>query len=673
MVQGIKKGGTFLFNSVWDAEETKKRLPNKLKRQLAEKECKFYIINASKIAEEIGLGNRTNSIMQAAFFKLANVIPYDDAVKLMKEAILKTYGKKGDKVINMNYAAVDRGGDGLEEIKIPSEWNSIDPHDPVRTDVPDFIKNIADPMNRQDGDLLPVSAFLDYPDGTFPQGTSAYEKRGVASTIPLWVAEHCTQCNQCAFVCPHAAIRPFLVDEKEASGAPEGTVMLDAIGRAGQGHKFRIQISQLDCNGCGNCVDTCSSKEKSLVMKPLETQLAESPRWEYFNNKVTYKNHLFGRNTVKGSQFSQPLFEFSGACSGCGESPYIKLLTQLYGERMMVANATGCSSIFSGSAPSTPYCTNRDGRGPAWASSLFEDGAEFGYGMALAAKTMQDRLARFAEGCIKEVSPAAKDALAEWLAGRNNGDASQVAADKLVPLLEKESAAGAKEILALKQYLAKRSVWAIGGDGWAYDIGYGGLDHVLASGDDINILVLDTEVYSNTGGQSSKATPAAAVAKFAASGKKIRKKDLGVMCMFYGYIYVAQVAMGANQQQLMRAIQEAEAYPGPSIVIAYAPCINHGMGIGMGKSQYETKLAVECGYWHLWRYNPLLEKEGKNPFTLDSNEPDWSKFQSFLSGEVRYSSLKKEFPDTAEELFKEAESNAKWRYSSYKRFADMQY
>ncbi|MDR3238348.1 MAG: pyruvate:ferredoxin (flavodoxin) oxidoreductase [Spirochaetia bacterium] len=673
MLQGIKKGGTFLFNSVWDAEETKKRLPNKLKRQLADKECKFYIINASKIAEEIGLGNRTNSIMQAAFFKLANVIPYDDAVKLMKEAILKTYGKKGDKIINMNYAAVDRGGDGLEEIKIPSEWNSVDPHDPVRTDVPDFIKNIADPMNRQDGDLLPVSAFLDYPDGTFPQGTSAYEKRGVASTIPFWIAEHCTQCNQCAFVCPHAAIRPFLVDEKEASGAPEGTAMLDAIGKAGKGYKFRIQISPLDCNGCGNCADICSSNEKSLVMKPLETQLAESTRWEYFNSKVTYKNHLFGRNTVKGSQFSQPLFEFSGACSGCGESPYIKLLTPLYGERMMVANATGCSSIFSASAPSTPYCTNKDGRGPAWASSLFEDGAEFGYGMALAAKTMQDRLARFAEGCMKEVSPAAKDALAEWLADRNNGSASQAAADKLIPLLEKESAPGAKEMLALKQYLAKRSVWAVGGDGWAYDIGYGGLDHVLASGDDINILVLDTEVYSNTGGQSSKATPAAAVAKFAASGKKIRKKDLGVMCMFYGYIYVAQVAMGANQQQLMRAIQEAEAYPGPSIVIAYAPCINHGMGIGMGKSQYETKLAVECGYWHLWRYNPLLEKEGKNPFTLDSNEPDWSKFQSFLNGEVRYSSLKKEFPETAEELFKEAESNAKWRYTSYKRFAGMQY
>ena len=673
MLQGMKQGGTFLFNSIWDAEETKKRLPDKLKKQLAEKECKFYIINASKIAQEIGLGNRTNSIMQAAFFKLSNVIPYDDAVRLMKEAILSTYGKKGDKVINMNYAAVDKGGDGLEEIKIPAEWKNIEPRDSVRSDVPDFIKEIADPMNRQEGDSLPVSAFLKYPDGTFPNGTAAFEKRGIASHVPYWIAENCTQCNQCAFVCPHAAIRPFLVDEKETAGVPSGTTMLDAIGKAAKGYKFRLQLSPLDCNGCGSCADVCPSEKKSLEMKPLDSQLGEVPKWEYFSDKVTYKGNLFGKNTVKGSQFAQPLFEFSGACSGCGESPYVKLLTQLFGERMMVANATGCSSIFSGSAPSTPYCTSKNGRGPAWASSLFEDNAEFGYGMLIATRVMQDRLARLAPAAAEKVSAATKEALNEWLAVKNDGDASQAAADKLLPLLEKESSSEVQEMLRLKQYFTKRSVWAIGGDGWAYDIGYGGLDHVIASGADINVLVLDTEVYSNTGGQSSKATPTAAVAKFAAAGKRSRKKDLGVMSMLYGNVYVAQVGMGASQTQLMKAIHEAEAYPGPSMIIAYSPCINQGLGVGMGKSQYETQLAVECGYWHLWRYNPLLEKEGKNPFILDSDEPDWSRFRKFLDGEVRYNSLKKEFPDIAEKLFQEAESDAKWRYSTYRRFAEMTY
>lgn len=670
MLQGIKKGGTFLFNSIWDAEETVRRLPDKAKKQLADKECKFYIINASKIAQEIGLGNRTNSIMQAAFFKLANVIPYEDAVRLMKEAILKTYGKKGDKVVNMNYAAVDRGGDGLEEIKIPAEWKNLNPKDEARTDVPDFIKNIADPMNRQEGDKLPVSAFVDFPDGTFPQGTAAYEKRGIAAKVPYWVSEHCIQCNQCSFVCPHAAIRPFLATEEEAAKAPSGTAFLDAVGKAAAGYKFRMQISPLDCNGCGNCADICPAKEKALEMKPLETQTDEAAVWEYFHNHIPYRDGLFPKTNVKGSQFAQPLFEFSGACSGCGESPYIKLLTQLFGERMVVANATGCSSIFSSSAPSTPFCTNKDGLGPAWATSLFEDAAEYGYGMCLSAEAMQNRLADFADKLIAEGS-AAKDALAEWLANRKKGDESLAAANKLIPLLEKDSSPIAKEMLALKKYLAKRSVWSIGGDGWAYDIGYGGLDHVLASGEDINVLVLDTEVYSNTGGQASKATPTAAVAKFAAAGKRIRKKDLGAIAMMYGYVYVAQVAMGANQSQCIKAIQEAEAYPGPSIVIAYAPCINHGLTAGMGKSQLESKRAVECGYWQLWRYNPLLEQEGKNPFSLDSEEPNWSEFQNFLLGEVRYNSLKKEAPDTAAELFAEAEKNAKWRYESYKRFTKM--
>ncbi len=596
-------------------------------------------------------------------------------MRLMKEAILKTYGKKGDKIINMNYAAVDKGSEGLVEVKIPAEWKSLQVKDAdKRGDVPDFVKNVPDVMNRQNGDDLPVSAFIDMADGTFPNGTAAYEKRGIAMNVPEWQADKCIQCNQCAYVCPHAAIRPFLCDEKEAAGAPDGTAMLDAIGKGLEGFKFRIQVTPYDCTGCGNCADVCPSKEKALIMKPLEAMLPENKRWNYFSKNVTYKDNLVSKGTIKGSQFAQPLFEFSGACSGCGETPYLKLITQLFGDRMMIANATGCSSIYSAPAPSTPFCMNSDGCGPTWANSLFEDNAEFGYGMALASKKMQDRLARFAEQYITEgASGAVKEALDEWLAARNNGEASKKATGKLIPLLEKESNPLAKEMLQLRQYLTKRSTWIIGGDGWAYDIGYGGLDHVLASGEDVNILVLDTEVYSNTGGQSSKSTPTAAVAKFAASGKVIRKKDLGVMAMGYGYVYVAQVAMGANQSQYLKVLQEAEAFPGPSLVIAYSPCINHGPALGMGKSQQEMKLAVECGYWHLWRYNPLLEKEGKNPFVLESKEPQWEKFQTFLNGEVRYSSLKKEFPESAEELFKAAEENARWRYKSYQRFAKMEF
>ncbi len=675
ILKGLKKGGTFLLNSIQDAEETKKRLPDHIKKSLADNEIRFYIINATKIAEEIGLGNRTNSIMQAAFFKLANVIPYEDAVKYMKGAIDKTYGKKGDDVVKMNYAAIDRGADGLVKVDVPAEWKNIKSEkEKARGDVPEFIKKIADPMNHLDGDSLPVSAFSDMPDGTFPQGTSEYEKRGIAVNVPEWQPDSCIQCNQCAYVCPHAVIRPFLLNEKEAAAVPAGTTLVDAKGKGLEGLKFKIQISPLDCTGCGNCEQTCPSKPKSLVMKPLGTQLPESERWNYFRNNVTYKDTLMAKNTVKGSQFAQPLFQFSGACAGCGETPYIKLITQLYGERMMVANATGCTSIYSGSAPSTPFCVNADGCGPSWASSLFEDNAEYGYGMQIGVEQLRDRIAECSRRLIGgDASPELKAALQEWLDGRNNPEASKGAAKKIIPLLEKDGSEPAKTILDFKKYLAKRSIWVFGGDGWAYDIGYGGLDHVLASGEDVNVLVLDTEVYSNTGGQSSKSTPVAAVAKFAAAGKRIRKKDLGMMAISYGYVYVAQIAMGANQAHTLKVMQEAEAYPGPSLIIAYSPCINHGLRAGMGKTQLEEKLAVECGYWHLYRYNPLLEKEGKNPFTLDSKEPDWSKFQVFLQGEVRYTSLKKEFPAVADDLFKSAEENAKWRFNSYKRLASLEY
>ncbi len=670
MLKGLRKGGTFLLNSIWDAEETKKKLPDSVKKYLADNEINFYIINATAIAEEIGLGNRTNTIMQSAFFKLANVIPYDTAVSYMKDAIKKSYGKKGDQIVNMNNSAVDRGADGLVKVDVPAEWKSLKASGlPVRTDVPDFIKNICDPVNRQDGDNLPVSAFAQYPDGTFPAGTTEYEKRGIAVHVPEWIADNCIQCNQCAYVCPHAVIRPFLIDEKEEAGLPADTKTLKAVGKGLENLKFKIQISPLDCTGCGNCADVCPAKEKALVMKSLESQLPEKERWDYFTKNVTYKTNYVSTATVKGSQFAQPLFEFSGACGGCGETPYIKLITQLFGDRMMIANATGCSSIYGGSAPSTPYCKNSCGEGPAWASSLFEDNAEYGYGMQIAAEHMRNRALKLVQDFAADASGELKTAVDEFIAVADKGEESKKASVKLIELLEKDGSPRAKAILEMKEHLAKRSVWVIGGDGWAYDIGYGGLDHVLASGDDINVLVLDTEVYSNTGGQSSKSTPTGAVAKFAASGKKIRKKDLGMMAVSYGYVYVAQVAMGANQAQYLKVLKEAEAYPGPSLVIAYSPCINHGLRNGMGKTQMESKLAVECGYWHLWKYNPMLEAEGKNPFSLDSKEPDWSKFQEFLSGEVRYTTLKKQFPEQAQELFKAAEENARWRYETYKKLA----
>ena len=663
------------MNSTWDEDETKKRLPDHLKKYMADNEIQFYIINATVIAEEIGLGNRTNSIMQAAFFKLANVIPYEEAVRHMKSAVDKSYGKKGDDIVKMNYAAIDRGAGGLVRIAVPDEWKKIKTdRDAARGAIPDFVKNIADPMNRLEGDSLPVSAFADLADGTFPAGTTAYEKRGVAVHVPEWQPDSCIQCNQCSYVCPHAVIRPFLLNENEAAAVPAGTALIDAKGKGLEGLKFRIQISPYDCTGCGNCEQTCPSKPKSLVMKSLESQTKESDRWNHISTNVTYKDTRMPKNTVKGSQFSQPLFQYSGACAGCGETPYIKLMTQLFGERVMIANATGCSSIYGASAPSTPYCSNADGRGPSWASSLFEDAAEYGYGMSIGVSQIRDHIIESAGTLISGgASPELKASLQEWLDGRSSAEKSKAAGEKLPALLEKDNSEPAREILKFKQYLVKRSIWILGGDGWAYDIGYGGLDHVLASGDDVNVLVMDTEVYSNTGGQSSKSTPVAAVAKFATSGKRIRKKDLGLMAITYGYVYVAQIAMGANQAQTLKVLQEAEAYPGPSLIIAYSPCINHGLRAGMGKSQLESKLAVESGYWHLFRYNPLLEKEGKNPFILDSKEPDWSKFQDFLMGEVRYTSLKKEFPGVAAELFKSAEENARWRYNSYKRLASLEY
>ena len=667
MLKGIKNGGTFLLNSIWNAEETKKHFPDEMKKALAEKEIKCYIINGTKIAEEIGLGNRTNTIMQSAFFKIANVIPYKSAVDEMKKAIVKTFGRKGEDIVNMNKSAVDRGGD-VEEVAIPAEWKNIE----IKAksddrDIPEFIKNVVEPINAQKGDDLPVSAFVGREDGTFPAGTTAYEKRGIAVTVPEWIPENCIQCNQCSYVCPHAVIRPFLLTEEEVANAPEGTATLQGTGGTKE-YKFRMQVSPLDCTGCGNCVDVCPAKTKALEMKPLGSQLVEDTRWDYMHNKVGYKEAVLQKDkSVKNSQFAQPLFEFSGACAGCGETPYIKAITQLYGDRMMVANATGCSSIYGGSAPSTPYCENNEGKGPAWANSLFEDNAEFGMGMAVGVEKLRKRISEKMNASMNEVSANTQATFKEWIEKMTDAEGSKLASNKVVEACEKENSQITKEILALKQYLIKKSVWIFGGDGWAYDIGYGGLDHVLASGEDVNVLVMDTEVYSNTGGQASKATPVGAVAKFAAAGMRLRKKDLGMMAMSYGSVYVAQVAMGASQNQYFKAIKEAEAFPGPSLIIAYAPCINHGLKLGMGKSQLETKLAVEAGYWHNYRYNPLLAVEGKNPFELDSKEPDWTKFQEFLKSEVRYTSLKKSFPDVADKLFAQAEVDAKWRYNSYKR------
>ncbi len=674
MLKGLKDGGVFLLNSIWDAKETGNHLPDYMKKYMAEHNISFYIINATKLAQEIGLGTRTNTIMQSAFFKIADIIPYDQAVEEMRKFIVKSFGRKGEEVVNMNFAAVEKGGE-VTKVEVPAEWAKLS-SDPIaaRTDVPDFIKNVCDPINGLKGDDLPVSAFTGREDGTFPAGTTAFEKRGVAVNVPEWQSENCIQCNQCSFVCPHACIRPFLFDDKELAGLPEGVATIDSKGKGVSGMQFKIQVSVLDCTGCGNCVDVCPSKEKSLVMKPLETQLQEAETWDHIVKNVTYKDTLADKKqTVKNSQFAQPLFEFHGACAGCGETPYIKLITQLFGDQMIVSNATGCSSIYGGSAPSTPYCTNAEGQGPAWANSLFEDNAEYGLGLAIGVNKNRERIANMMLEAKDKVNKATAEAFDAWIASMTELDASKEATAALLPILDKEENDVAKAILGMKQYLVKKSLWIFGGDGWAYDIGYGGLDHVLASGEDVNVLVLDTEVYSNTGGQASKATPVGAVAKFAASGKKIRKKDLGVMAMSYGYVYVAQVSIGASQSQYLKAVREAEAYKGPSMIIAYSPCINHGLKYGMGKSQAQGKFAVESGYWHTYRYNPVLETEGKNPFILDSKEPQWDQFQNFLKSEVRYTSLQKSFPAEAAKLFKAAEENAKWRYNSYVRMASLDY
>ena len=673
LLKGLRKGGTFVLNTIWDAEGLDEHLPAEMKQYIAKNDIQFYTLNAVKIGQEIGLGNRINMICQAAFFKLADIIPVEDAVKYLKESIVKAYGKKGEAIVNMNYKAVDAGIDSLVKVDVPASWAEAVEAEKTEVDEPAFIKDILRPMVAQKGNDLPVSTFLGYEDGTFPCGTAAYEKRGIAVNVPEWKPENCIQCNRCSFVCPHACIRPVLVTEEELAAAPEAFVAVDAKGKEVKGLKYRMQVSTMDCTGCGNCADVCPAKEKALVMEPLDTQEKEVENWAFAvdTKKVAPKGDLMNVKTVKGSQFRQPLIEFSGACAGCGETPYIKLVTQLFGDRMMIANATGCSSIWGASAPASSYTKNQEGHGPAWANSLFEDNAEFGLGMQFGVEAIRDRIEANAKKAIETgVSEDAKVVLEDWIEHKNSGEATRQRAERVMEVLENENNEFAKAILEDKDFLMKRSQWIFGGDGWAYDIGYGGLDHVLASGENVNVLVFDTEIYSNTGGQSSKSTPTAAIAKFAASGKKTKKKDLGMMAMSYGYVYVAQIAMGADKNQALKAIAEAESYDGPSLIIAYAPCISHGIKVGMANTQAVEKSVVDCGYWNLYRYNPTL-KGTKNPFTLDSKEPKTS-FRDFLMSEVRYASLAKAFPEAAEELFAKTEADAMERYATYKRLASQE-
>ncbi len=679
ITKGLKKGGNFVLNCIWSDAELEQHLPANVKRFIAKNEINFYTINATKLAEEIGLGNRINMIMQSAFFKLAKVIDLDDAVKYLNEAIVKAYGSKGEKIVSMNKKAVDAGINNISKVAVPAAWANAVDEKVTLVEEPDFITKVLRPMSAQKGDDLPVSTFNGREDGTFEHGTAAFEKRGIAVHVPEWQIENCIQCNQCSFVCPHAAIRPFMLDAAEQAKAPATFATKPAMGKEFEGQAYRIQVSTMDCTGCGNCADICPSKVKSLIMKPIETQVdVQIPNWN-FAVTVEPKDKLTKTDNVKGSQFAQPLFEFSGACAGCGETPYMKVITQLYGDRMMIANATGCSSIWGASAPSTPYCKNNEGKGPAWANSLFEDNAEFGFGMAQGVKQIRGRLEILMNEFVAlDLDEAVKAPFKLWLSAMGESRETKAAHEGILKLLKDKSVTDEKALVLLKEiemnkdYIVKKSQWIVGGDGWAYDIGYGGLDHVLASGENVNVLVFDTEVYSNTGGQASKSTPTAAVAQFAASGMKIKKKDLGMIATTYGYVYVAQVAMGSNKNQFMKALIEAESYNGPSLLICYAPCIAHGIKEGMGRTQNQMKRAVDAGYWHLWRFDPRLKDQGKNPFVLDSAEPKES-FRDFIMSEVRYTTLIKAFPEHAEELFGRTEVEAKERYKGYVRMANMEF
>ena len=682
MLSALKDGGTFLLNTVHSKKEIEEHLPNSFKKQLAEKHAKFYIIDAVNLAREIGLGGRTNTILQSAFFKLnEQIMPYETAQDLMKKYAFKAYSKKGQAIVDLNYKAIDAGGDALVEVKVKSAWKKLEPEVvAVDQNRPEFVRNVCDPVNAVKGYDLPVSAFNGYEDGTLPAGTAAWEKRGIANFVPEWNSENCIQCNQCAFACPHAVVRPFLATEEEMANAPEGTIVLPAIGKGLEGLKYSIQISTLDCTGCEVCVNTCPGKkgEKALKMVPIETAVnaGQAEQAKYFFENVSYKDSLVDKTAnPKNSQFAQPLFEFSGACGGCGETPYVKLISQLFGDHMVVANATGCSSIYGGSFPASPYTTNEKGQGPAWANSLFEDNAEFGFGMLAGGNALRDQIATLMENALEEGhgKPEVQELFKTWLANKDDYQVTREVADKLVPLLQECGCDVAKRILSLKDHLVKRSQWVFGGDGWAYDIGYGGLDHVIANQEDINILVLDTEVYSNTGGQSSKSSPTASIAKFTASGKCGKKKDLAAIAMSYGHVYVAYVSHGASQAQLLKAMREAEAYKGPSIVIAYSPCINHGLRKGMGKSQVEAKLAVECGYWTLLRFDPRRAEQGLNPLQIDSKEPNWDLYDEYLMGETRYAQLKNINPAKAEELLAVNKEEAKRRYAMYQKYLSMDY
>ncbi|MEN6315721.1 MAG: pyruvate:ferredoxin (flavodoxin) oxidoreductase [Clostridiaceae bacterium] len=676
ILKGLKVKGVFVLNCPWDMEGLELNLPASIKRYIAQNAIDFYTIDAIKIAGEAGLGNRINMIMQTAFFKLANVIPVNDAVNYLKDSIEKTYGKKGQKIVDMNNKAVDSALNALNKVIVPPAWSTAADEEKAPEIVPDFIHRIQRPMARQEGDELPVSAFTGIEDGTHPLGTTAYEKRGIAVMLPQWQPENCIQCGRCSFVCPHATIRSFLLNDSEAGRAPADYTTLKAAGKGLEGHRLRIQVSPLDCTGCGNCADVCPTAEKALVMKPAEQEIEDQRDNWNFSLTLTMKDNLMDKKSLKGSQFAPALLEYNGACPGCGETPYVKLITQLFGDRMMIANATGCSSIWSASSPSIAYAKNSEGKGPAWSNSLFEDNAEYGYGMYLGVRQIRNKLADLMKQSIEQGVPEALGkAFNEWLESKDDGEASKAASASVVNALTSINRDGSKlleEIFEKKDYLVKKSFWILGGDGWAYDIGYGGVDHVLASGEDVNLFVMDTEIYSNTGGQSSKSTPTAAVAKFASAGKRVRKKDLGMMAMSYGYVYVAQIAMGANMNQTIKAIAEAENYKGPSLIIAYAPCISHGIRSGMGTSIAEEKKAVDAGYWHLYRFNPELRSEGKNPFQLESREPT-EPYKDFLKGEVRYTQLMTVFPEIAGNLFDTAEKHAHERYETYKRLAEMKY